>query len=238
MTKLTTIGLDADDTLWHNEKHFHFTQNMFADLLKDHAPPAQIAERLLNAEKKNLAFYGFGIKGFTLSMIETAIEVTDGRVSSATLKTILDAGRDMLHHPVELLPHVSETLEALAVHYKLVLITKGDLFDQERKVAASGLGDFFSAIEIVSDKQAQTYERIFRQQGSGPEAAMMVGNSLKSDVIPALQTGAYGVHVPHDFTWAHEHAEPPDHQRFKTIENMGLLPDLIQAIAAGDHSPR
>ena len=238
MTKLTTIGLDADDTLWHNEKHFHFTQKMFADLLKDHAPSAQIAERLLNAEKKNLAFYGFGIKGFTLSMIETAIEVTDGKVSSSTLKTILDAGRDMLHHPVELLPHVGETLEALAVQYKLVLITKGDLFDQERKVAASGLGDFFTAIEIVSDKQPQTYERIFRQQGSGPEAAMMVGNSLKSDVIPAINAGAFGVHVPHEYAWAHEHADAPDHPRFKTIEHLGLLPELVNSLASTDHSPR
>ena len=238
MSKLTTIGLDADDTLWHNEKHFHFTQAMFADLLKDHAPPAQIAERLLSAEKKNLAFYGFGIKGFTLSMIETAIEVTDGKVSSSTLKTILDAGRDMLHHPVELLPHVADTLEALAANYKLVLITKGDLFDQERKVAASGLGDFFAGIEIVSDKQPATYDRIFRQLGSGPETSLMAGNSLKSDVIPALHAGAFGVHVPHEFAWAHEHAEPPDHPRFKTIEHLGLLPDLVQSLAAGDHSPR
>ena len=234
MTKLTTIGLDADDTLWHNEKHFHFTQGMFADLLKDHASPTQLAERLLKAEKKNLAFYGFGIKGFTLSMIETAIEVTDGKVSSSTLKTILDAGRDMLHHPVELLPHVQETLEILASRHKLVLITKGDLFDQERKVAASGLGDFFSAIEIVSDKQPTTYQRIFSKLGSGPEASLMAGNSLKSDVIPAINAGAFGVHVPHEFAWAHEYAEPPVHTRFNMIEDMSMLPALVQQIAQAD----
>jgi putative hydrolase of the HAD superfamily len=234
MTKLTTIGLDADDTLWHNEKHFHFTQGIFADLLKDHVAPDHLADRLLQAEKKNLAFYGFGIKGFTLSMIETAIDVTDGKVSSQTLKTILDAGRDMLHHPVELLPHVAETLEALSAHYKLVLITKGDLFDQERKVAASGLGDFFAGIEIVSDKQPTTYGRIFSQFGSGPEASLMAGNSLKSDVIPALHAGAFGVHVPHEFAWAHEHADPPDHPRFRMIEEMRQLPTLIQQIAEVD----
>ena len=238
MTKLTTIGLDADDTLWHNEKHFHFTQGIFTDLLKDHAASDKIADRLLKAEKKNLAFYGFGVKGFTLSMIETAIEITDGKVPSSTLKTILDAGRDMLHHPLELLPHVSETLEILAQNHGLVLITKGDLFDQERKVAASGLGDFFSAIEIVSDKQPATYARIFKQMGAPPEQALMAGNSLKSDVIPALHAGAFGVHIPHEFIWAHEHAEMPNHPRFRTIENIRLLPEFVRSLGAGDYNPR
>ena len=231
MTRLTCIGLDADDTLWHNEKHFHFTQNLFADLLKDHAAADQLASKLLAAEKKNLAFYGFGIKGFTLSMIETAIEVTEGNVPASTLKTILDAGRSMLHHPVELLPHVKETLEALHANYKLVLITKGDLFDQERKVAASGLGDFFHGVEIVSDKSPDTYARIFSHYGTGPEHALMAGNSLKSDVIPALTAGAWGVHIPHELTWALEHVEAPvGHGRFRAILNLDELSDIAESV--------
>lgn len=231
MADIHTIGFDADDTLWHNERHFKFTQAMFTDLLTEHATPEQIETQLLAAEKKNLAFYGFGIKGFTLSMIETAIDVTGGTVPASTLKTILDAGREMLHHPVELLPGARETLEALAGDFRLVLITKGDLFDQERKVAQSGLGDFFHGIEIVSDKTAKTYGRIFSHYGSGPETAVMAGNSLKSDVVPALQAGAWGVYVPHELTWALEHVEAPnDHPRFREIASLAGLPDLISGL--------
>src|SRR5690606_12602591 len=157
--------------------------------------------RLLEAERRNLAFYGFGIKGFTLSMIETAIEVTGGAVTAAVIGEILAAGREMLRHPIETLPHAVEALAALSATHRLVLITKGDLFDQERKLAQSGRGAFFAAVEMVSDKEATTYRRIFARHGEGPERAMMVGNSLKSDVVPAIAAGAYGVHVPHDLTW-------------------------------------
>ena len=231
MSALTCIGLDADDTLWHNEKHFHFTQSLFADLLKDHATADDLAAKLLEAEKHNLAFYGFGIKGFTLSMLETAIDVTHGKVPAATLKTILDAGRSMMQHPVELLPHVAETLDALHKHYKLVLITKGDLFDQERKVAASGLGEFFHGVEIVSDKTPDTYARIFSYYGSGPEHAVMAGNSLKSDVIPALTAGAWGVHIPHELTWALEHVKAPvGNRRFRMISNINELSDITESV--------
>ena len=153
---LTTIGFDADDTLWQNEQFFRTTEKRFAALLADHGEAEHISARLLEAEKRNLAVYGFGIKGFTLSMIETAIEVTEGRVPASTIAEILAAGRDMLGHPVEALPHARETVEKLAGAYHLVLITKGDLFDQERKLAASGLGDLFDAVEIVSDKSAAT----------------------------------------------------------------------------------
>jgi putative hydrolase of the HAD superfamily len=228
MTHITTIGLDADDTLWHNERHFRFTEERFAEMLAEHVPRDVLAERLLAAEKKNLHFYGFGIKGFTLSMIETAIEVTDGKVQPATIKRILDAGRDMLHHPVELLPQVRDTLEKLAPDYRLVMITKGDLFDQERKLAQSGLGELFTAIEIVSDKSATTYATAFTKHGDGPARALMAGNSLKSDVLPAIAAGAMGVHIPHDLTWALEHADAPsDHPRFRTIAHLGQLPDLL-----------
>ncbi|MEP6146990.1 MAG: HAD family hydrolase, partial [Nisaea sp.] len=187
--KLTTLGFDADDTLWENERFFKLTEERFTELLIDFAEPDHLSERLLAAERRNLKIYGFGIKGFTLSMVETAIEVTDERVPAHVIEKILSAGREMHAHPVETLPYVRETLEQLAPDYRMVLITKGDLFDQERKLAASGLGELFDAIEIVSDKMAETYSRIFSETGTDPQHAIMVGNSLKSDIIPAIEAG-------------------------------------------------
>ena len=229
---LTTIGFDADDTLWQNEQFYRLTEAQFTDLLADHADSDRISARLLEAEKRNLRHYGFGIKGFTLSMIETAIEITEGEVPATVIAQILDIGRDLLAHPVETLPHVRETLEALSGTYLLVLITKGDLFDQERKLAQSGLGDLFDAIEIVSDKNASTYRRIFSKVGDGPERAMMIGNSLKSDIVPALAAGSYGVFVPHEPTWSYEHVEEPtEAPRFRKIEHLGELAAVIEALA-------
>ncbi len=228
---LTTIGFDADDTLWQNEQFYRLTEERFAALLADQADPAALKERLLDAQKRNLQLYGFGIKGFTLSMIETAIGVTDGKVPASVIEKILAAGRDMLGHPIETLPNVRETLERLAGSYRMVLITKGDLFDQERKLAQSGLGELFDAVEIVSDKQAVTYRRIFDRHGDGAERAMMVGNSLKSDVVPAIEAGGWGVYVPHDLTWAFEHVEAPvDAPRFRQIVQLGELPDLLEKL--------
>ena len=225
---LTTVGFDADDTLWHNEQFYRLTEHHFASLLADYAEPEVISRSLLEAERRNLKIYGFGIKGFTLSMIETAIEITEGRAPSSVIGAILAAGREMHEHPIETLPQVRETLEQLAGAYRLVMITKGDLFDQERKLAQSGLGDLFDGVEIVSDKRASTYERIFARHGDGPGRSMMVGNSLKSDVIPAIEAGSWGVHVPHDLTWALEHAEPPVHSpRFRKLERIGGLIELI-----------
>jgi putative hydrolase of the HAD superfamily len=228
---LTTIGFDADDTLWQNEQFYRLTEGEFVKLLGDYAEGEHIASRLLEAEKRNLLHYGFGIKGFTLSMIETAIEITEGNVPARTIGEILDIGRSLLSHPVETLPHVEETLAALAGKYMLVLITKGDLFDQERKLAQSGLGELFDAVEIVSDKTAVTYRRIFAETGDGPERAMMVGNSLKSDVVPAIAAGSYGVFVPHELTWVLEHVEPPrEAPRFREISNLGQLLPLIASL--------
>ncbi|QPC94764.1 HAD family hydrolase [Mesorhizobium sp. INR15] len=229
--RLTTIGFDADDTLWQNEQFFRMTEKRFVAMLADHGDETLISARLLEAEKRNLAIYGFGIKGFTLSMIETAIEVTEGRVPAKTIAEILDAGRDMLSHPIEALPHTRETVERLAGDYQLVLITKGDLFDQERKLAQSGLGDLFDAVEIVSDKSAASYVRIFNRLGGGPEQSMMVGNSLKSDVVPAIEAGSWGVHVPHELTWVLERVEAPvEEPRFREISDLGQLPGLIESI--------
>lgn len=228
---LSIIGFDADDTLWQNEQFYRLTEAHFHGLLADYAEGSHISERLLEAEKRNLAHYGFGIKGFTLSMIETALEITEGRVPSKVIGDILAIGRDLLSHPVECLPHARETLEALAGHYFLVLITKGDLFDQERKLAQSGLGDYFDAVEIVSDKNATTYRRIFGKHGEGPERAMMIGNSLKSDIVPALAVGAWGVFVPHELTWIFEHVEKPvDVPRFHEIADLGGLLPLIETL--------
>jgi putative hydrolase of the HAD superfamily len=228
---LTAIGFDADDTLWQNETFYRMTEERFAGLLAEYVDPKVIAERLLDVERKNLHLYGFGIKGFTLSMVETAIQLTEGRVPAAVIEAILAAGREMLRHPVETLPHARETLERLSGSYRIILITKGDLFDQERKLAQSGLGDLFDAVEIVSDKSAATYRRIFSRHGDGPERAVMIGNSLKSDVIPAIEAGGWGVHVPHALTWAVEHAEPPrEAPRFRHVAHLGEVADLIREI--------
>jgi putative hydrolase of the HAD superfamily len=231
MSSLSTIGFDADDTLWQNETFYRLTEERFTSLLAEHGDAQTISGRLLEAERRNLQIYGFGIKGFTLSMIETAIEVTEGRVSAAVIGEILAAGREMLAHPIETLPHARETLERLAGSYRTILITKGDLFDQERKLAQSGLGELFDAVEIVSEKNAGTYERIFNRYGDGPNRSMMVGNSLKSDVVPAIQAGSWGVYVPHALTWALEHCdEPEDEPRFKRLAHLGELIDLVTQI--------
>lgn len=229
MRDLTTIGFDADDTLWQNEAFFRLTQSRFAELLADSTDPDHLAERLLAAERRNLGHYGFGIKGFMLSMIETAIEVTEGRVAASVIAEIMAAGREMLRHPVELLPHARETVTALAADYRVLLITKGDLLDQERKLAQSGLGDLFHGVEIVSNKTAPVYAAIFARHGHGAGRAMMVGNSLKSDVLPVLEAGGWGVHVPHGLTWALEAAEAPlEHPRFRMISDLSALPDLLR----------
>jgi putative hydrolase of the HAD superfamily len=229
--RITTIGFDADDTLWQNEAFFRLTQDRFSDLLADHAEVDHLHDRLLAAERRNLGHYGFGVKGFTLSMIETAIEVTEGRVPASIIAEIMAAGREMLAHPIELLPHAQAAVEALAKSHRVLLVTKGDLLDQERKLAQSGLGDLFHAVEIVSNKTAPVYAGIFARHGDGPDRALMVGNSMKSDVLPALQAGAWGVYVPHGLTWALEAADPPeDHPRYHALESLSGLADLVSLI--------
>ena len=225
---ITTVGLDADDTLWHNETIFRLTQARFLDLLSTHAETATTEARLAEVERRNLRLYGYGIKGFTLSMIETAMELCEGDAPASVVREILAAGREMIAHPVETLPGVDETVTQLAETYRLVLITKGDLLDQERKLAASGLGDLFAAVEIVSEKDRGTYDRVFARHGTGAEEAVMVGNSMKSDVLPALEAGAFAVHIPYHVTWAHELADAPEgHARYGALEAIADLPDWI-----------
>ena len=235
--QISTIGFDADDTLWHNERFFQLTQAHFAEVMAPHMPQGaagdHLTERLIAAERRNVTHYGFGVKGFTLSMIETAIEVSEGRVPASVLAEILAAGREMLTHPVDLLPQARATIEALSGQYRVMLVTKGDLIDQERKLAQSGLGDLFDAVEIVSDKKPEIYAQVFARHGNGAARGLMAGNSLKSDVIPMIEAGGWGVHIPHDLTWALEHAPAPDtHPRFAQLPDLGALPDLIAKIEA------
>lgn len=227
--RLTTIGFDADDTLWHNERFFQMTQAHFAELLADHADHDHLMERLLAAEKRNIQHYGYGIKGFTLSMIETAIEVTDDRVPASVIRQLIEAGQDMLAHPIELLPHAREAVEAVLPTHKVVLITKGDLIDQERKIAQSGLGDLFHAVEIVSEKSPEVYADIFARHGDGPTAAMMVGNSMRSDVVAPLQAGCWGVYVPHGLEWEVEKADTPSgNPRYRELPDLAGLEALVR----------
>lgn len=230
-TSITTLGFDADDTLWHNEELFQLTQQRFAELLADHAPKAHLEATLLEAERRNLGQYGFGVKGFVLSMIETALEVTEEKVSGKVISELISAGQDMLNHPIKLLPGVEDTIRDLAPDFKMVVITKGDLLDQERKLAQSGLGEFFDGVEIVSNKTKEIYQSAFARYGTGPKAALMVGNSMKSDVIPAIEAGAWGVHVPYGLEWALEAAAPPSEaSRFRTIQALNALPSLLSAL--------
>lgn len=230
---ITTVGLDADDTLWHNETIFRLSQKRFAELLADHAEEPVMMDRLAQVERRNLRLYGYGVKGFTLSMLETAMELCDGSAPPHIVREILAAGREMLVHPVETLPGVTEVLAELVETYRLVLITKGDLMDQERKLAASGLGDLFSAVEIVSEKDRLTYERIFSRHGTGAAEAVMAGNSMKSDVLPALEAGAFACHIPYHVTWAHELADAPqNHGRYVSLSRISELPRWITTIAS------
>lgn len=231
--KLTTIGFDADDTLWQNEQFFRLSQQRFARLLADYAEPDHLEARLFACEKRNLGRYGFGIKGFVLSMIETAIEITDGRVAAPVIQELIDAGQDMLNHPIELLDHAREAIEGLSDRYRILLITKGDILDQERKLAQSGLGDLFDGVEILSHKTADAYRDIFARHGTGAIGAMMVGNSLRSDVIPALNAGAWGVFVPHDLTGPLEWDDAPiGHGRYHQIDGLRNLSGLLNTIRA------
>jgi putative hydrolase of the HAD superfamily len=202
---ITVVGLDGDDTLWHNETRFSLTQGELRDLLHRHVPEADVDRRLFETEMKNLGMYGYGIKSFTLSMIETAIQLTEGRIPASDLEVILGWGKRMLTMPTELLDGVEPALRELAHRYDLLLITKGDLFDQESKLARSGLADLFLGVEIVSEKNAGSYRGILTRRGINAGEFVMVGNSLRSDVVPVLELGARAVHIPYQVTWHHEH---------------------------------
>ncbi|MGI8825602.1 MAG: HAD family hydrolase [Chloroflexota bacterium] len=229
------IAFDGDDTLWHNESIFSVTQSRFRKLLDGYVPGAAIDQRLLATEMRNLRFFGYGIKGFILSMIETSIEVTKGRVAAADIQKLIDTGKWMLEHPVELLDGVPEMLDSLASKRRLMIITKGDLFDQESKIARSGVTDFFNRIEIVSEKDESTYRRILASQSVSPDHFLMVGNSMKSDILPVLALGGYAVHIPYHLTWAHEVVDqsPENEQRLVVLRSIADLASVVASIDDG-----
>jgi len=233
LTPIRLICLDADDTLWEHESYFRLSTQRFVELLAPFADASLSEERLLAMENRNLGLYGYGAKGFTLSMLETALEIAGDRLPAATTRAILASGRELMRHPIHLIAGVAEALGPLAERGRLVLVTKGDLFDQQSKLAASGLGDRFSGVEIVSEKTAETYRRIFARYGVKPEEAAMVGNSPRSDVLPALEAGAYAAHVPHELVWEHERAETPEAQpRFRRLASLTELPAWLDEVNA------
>jgi putative hydrolase of the HAD superfamily len=225
------ICLDADDTLWQNEAYFQRTRALLAEMLDPWAEAGAVAAHLDEVEHRNLPAYGYGAKGFVLSMVETAIDLSGGIVPAETVGRILALGKDMLQHPVEMLDGVAEALDALAERGSLVLLTKGDLWHQEAKLAASGLGERFSGVEIVSDKKPETYRRVFDRYGVRPEEAVMAGNSMRSDILPALEAGAWAALVPFEIAWSHEAADAPvGHPRYKELQSLSQLPGWIDSV--------
>jgi putative hydrolase of the HAD superfamily len=202
---INVLAFDGDDTLWHNESRFHLTQSALRDLLRRHVPDADVDSHLYEVEMRNLGLYGYGVKSFTLSMIETAIELTNGQIPAADLEVILGWGKRMLAEPTELLDGVHSTVSEISARYSVLLITKGDLFDQESKLARSGLGELFTGVEILSDKNIDSYRSLLRRRAINPEEFVMVGNSLRSDIAPVVALGARAVHIPYHVTWNHEH---------------------------------
>ncbi len=225
---ISTLGLDADDTLWHSESHFAVTEERFGDLVSPWLPGGEAASRLLDRERANLEVFGYGVKGFTLSMIETAIEASGGTIPAEALQQIVDWGKEMLRHPVELLPGVEETIESLQRDYRLVLITKGDLFHQESKIAESGLVERFEHIEILSEKSPQHYQRVLSRHGLHAGEFVMAGNSLRSDVLPVIEIGAQGVHIPYGITWGHEKVDRSTvDASWHHLDRFSDLPELL-----------
>ncbi len=226
---LKAIAFDADDTLWVNEPYFQETEHQFCALLEDYLPHHSVSKELFKTEIQNLALYGYGVKGFILSMLETALRVSNNTVSNSVLEKIVQYGKDLLEKPIELLEGVEETLQLLKSKYRIVVATKGDLLDQERKLKRSGLENYFHHIEIMSDKQEADYGKLIRHLDIKPEEFLMIGNSLKSDIMPVLAMGGHGVHVPYHTTWAHEKTEHViEHPNFRQVQSIKeILPDLL-----------
>ncbi|MBV1876144.1 MAG: HAD family hydrolase [Pseudomonadales bacterium] len=230
ITNIEVIGFDADDTLWHNLPYFLEVEQKFWALIEEYLPAAtQKTESSprwhlspLNAtEMQNIKRYGYGVKAFILSMIETAIRISSGRIGTNAISEIIDYGKDMLDHPIELMDDVVEVLQTLAPHYRMVLVTKGDLLDQQNKLIRSGLEDYFHHIEIVTEKNIEGYSKLVKHLDLNPAQFVMIGNSLKSDIVPVLKIGGHGLHIPYPTTWIHEQVdEPVIHKHFKELKNI------------------
>jgi putative hydrolase of the HAD superfamily len=229
---IEVIAFDADDTLWHNEVIYSLTQDKLKQLLSKYRDPEGLEQELYEVERRNLRYFGYGIKSFTLSMIETAIQLTDGQVQGREIEQIIDFAREMLATPTQLLAQVEETVAKLAARYELMIITKGDLFDQETKIAQSGLADYFSYIEIVSEKSPELYRALLDKYEIDPRRFLMIGNSLRSDILPVVAIGGQAVHIPYHLTWAHEAVADSDNDinMYFELEHIGLLPEFIETL--------
>lgn len=236
MTRFDIIAFDADDTLWHTERLYVDVQSRFFDLLTKYHNRDWVEERLYDAEVRNLQHFGFGVKAFALSMIETAVELTEGRVTGHEVQSIIGWAKDMLSADIELLAHVADTIMALKPSYPLMLLTKGDLLDQQMKIARSNLSEHFKYIEIVSDKRKANYEQLLAKYAVSPDKFLMIGNSIKSDILPVLEMGGTAVYVPYELTWKHEMASLPDATQagFYQIDHIGLLPELLKRLDEAD----
>jgi putative hydrolase of the HAD superfamily len=226
------IAFDADDTLWENEKYYHDGQTLLARLLAPYQPAEVVEEELLKTETSNLSWYGYGIKAFGLSMIETAIRLSNGAVGSAEINALIRHLRSMLEQPADLLPGVLETLQLLQTDYRMMVITKGDLLDQERKLSNSRLEDFFEAYEVVSDKHDDIYAKLLKRHTIEPREFLMVGNSLRSDILPVVKIGGHGVYVPHRFTWAYEVVTDTNSHAdgYVQIDSIKQLPAILETL--------
>ncbi len=231
-TGITLVGFDADDTLWRSQDYFDEAQQRFENILAGYVDLADVGQRLYQYESRNIAFFGYGVKGMALSMIEAAIDITGASIRAADIGRIIHLAKELLQHPVELLPGVRDAVAAVAAQHPVVLITKGDLFHQEAKVRDSGLSDLFRRIEVVSEKDPATYTRLLAEFGIDAAQFLMVGNSLRSDIAPVLELGGWGVHVPYHTTWAHE-AEATlahDQARMRTLASLSDLPHTLHEL--------
>lgn len=221
---IEVIAFDADDTLWHNESYFQETERKFCVLLENYLPQHTVARELLHTEIKNISLYGYGIKAFMLSMVETAIRITDKTISNEAIEKIIEYGQELLNKPVDLMDGVEEVLQKLKGNYRLVMATKGDLLDQERKLKKSGLESYFHHIEIMSEKKEDDFRKLIRHLDIPPDSFAMIGNSLKSDIVPVLNLGGYGFHIPYHVTWAHERVESKiENEKFKVLNSIHEL---------------
>jgi putative hydrolase of the HAD superfamily len=233
---IEVVAFDGDDTLWHSESHFVDAHARFVALVSPYVDgdPSVIDERVVATERANLAIYGYGAKAFTLSLIESAIELTGGRVTSSEISAILGVGKRLLDHPVELLDGVEEVVARLADDgYRLIVVTKGDLFHQEAKVAGSGLADRFSRVEIVSEKDVSTYRRVMGEASVAPEDFLMIGNSVRSDILPVIELGGHAAHLPYTYTWELEHVADSDADRmgFHELTSIRQVPELLERLS-------
>jgi putative hydrolase of the HAD superfamily len=229
MKEIRVIAFDADDTLWVNEPYFQEAEQRFCELLEDYMPRHSISQELFRTEMKNLPLYGYGIKGFMLCMIETVLRITNDSIHPSMIGQCIQMGQDLLNKPIELLDGVEHVLDHLKGRYRLVVATKGDLLDQERKLKKSGIAHFFHHIEIMSEKQEPDYRKLLKHLDCSPEHFLMMGNSLKSDIMPVLEVGGYGIHIPYHTTWAHEKTEHRlEHERFFEVERIDQVLPLLE----------